>query len=115
MLVAITNITLFSVLLMVIGGVGPSLSDDNAPCDVLELSTNESLGTEASAQKVNAPEPFPALAFIRADTPPKYLEDLRLPRLARGIILTALGCHAKVEVDREQDVLDGDDIIPRRK
>ena len=114
MLLAITINTPFPVLLMVIGGVGLSLSDDNAP-DVLELSTNESLGTEASAQEVNAPESFPALTFIYADTPPKYLEDLRLPRLAHGVILTALDCHAKVEVDREQDVLDGDDVIPRRK
>ena len=90
-----------------------SLSNDDVPYTILGLRTNEflytkSLGTEASAQEVDTPEPFPALAFIRADTPLKCPEDLRLLRLAHCVILTALDCRAKVEIDREQDILDGD-------
>ena len=100
---------------MTIGGVDPSRRNDDVPHNIPQMRTDESMGTEASAQEVNAPEPLPALNFIRADAPLKCLEDLGLPRLAHGFILTALDCHANVQIDREQDVLDGDEAIPRGK
>ena len=99
---------------MVIGGVGPSPRNDDVPYPVPGLSTNESLGTEASVQEIDTPEPICALNFIRTDAPLKCLKDLYPPRLAHGVILTALDCLANVEVDCEQDVPDGDDGILRR-
>ena len=96
------------------GGVGPSLSNDDVPHAILGLSPHESLCTEASAQEVDTPEPLPALDWVRTDAPLESSEYFRLPRPVHSLILAALDCRAKVEVDREQDVLDGDDGIPRR-
>jgi hypothetical protein len=87
------------------------LVNDDVPYAVLGLSTNESLGTEASAQEVDTPEPLPALNLVRAHARLEGPEDLRLPRLAHGLILLALGCRAKVDEDCEQDILDGDERV----
>ena len=40
--------------------------DDDVPDAVLGLSTDESLGTDASTQKVDPAEPLTALTFVRA-------------------------------------------------
>jgi hypothetical protein len=85
--------------------------DSNIPYAVLGLSANESLGTEASAQKVDAPEPLPALNWVRPHARFERPEDLRLPRLAHRLILVTLDCRAKVEVDSEQNILDGDERV----
>jgi hypothetical protein len=71
------------------------------------------LGTEASAQEVDTPEPLPALNWVRAHARLERPEDLRLPRLAHGLILIALDCCAKVDVDCQQDILDGDERVSR--
>jgi len=68
---------------------------------------------EASTQKVNTPQPFPALNLVRAHARIEGPEYLHLPRPAHGFILVTLDCCAKVEVDREQDILHGDDRILR--
>ena len=92
---------------------GPSLNNDDVPYAILGLSTDESLGKEASAQEVDTPEPLLALNLIQADTLLECPKYFHLPKSLLGLILTALDCRAKVEIDREQDVLDGDDGIPR--
>ena len=74
---------------------------------------NESLGTEASAQKVDTPEPFPALNWVRAHARFERLEYILLPGLAHGLILITADCLAKVGVDCEQDIQDGDERVPR--
>ncbi len=71
------------------------------------------LGTEASTRKVDTLGLLPAFDWVRAHARLERSEDLHLPRLAHGLMLITLGCHAKVEVDREQDILDGDDRVPR--
>ena len=83
------------------GGVGTSLSNDDVPHAVLGLSTHESLGTEASAQEVDTPEPLPALNWVRTDAPLELSEDLPFPSPVHSLILAALDCRAKVEVNRE--------------
>jgi hypothetical protein len=97
------------------GGNGDtaSLGDNDVPYAILGLGTDKSLGTEASAQEVDTPEPLPALHWVRADAPLECTEYLRLPRLAHGLILVPLDCRAKMGINREQDVLNGDDGIPR--
>lgn len=96
-------------------GVTASLGDYDVPYAVLGLGADKSLGTEASAKEVDSSESLPALHWVRADAPLECTEDLRLPRLAHGLILGALDCRAKVGINREQDVLNGDDPVPRRK
>jgi hypothetical protein len=87
------------------------LVNDDFPYAI--LITNESLGTEASGQEVDTSEALPALNLVRVDTPLKRPEDLRPPRFAHGLIFITLDCRAKVEVDREQDILDGDESVTR--
>jgi len=93
--------------MMVMGGGGgggdgdtASLGDNDVPYAILGLGTNESLGTEASAQEVDTPEPLPALNRVHAYAPLECLEDPRLLRLAHGLVFSALDCRAKVEIDR---------------
>jgi hypothetical protein len=74
---------------------------------------NKSLGTEASTRKVDTLGPLPALNWVRAHARLERSEDLHLPRLAHGLVFVTLGRHANVEVDREEDILDGDDRVPR--
>jgi hypothetical protein len=40
------------------------------------------------------------------------MEDIFLPSHAHGLILITFDCRAKVEVDGNQDVLNGDEGIP---
>ena len=87
--------------------------DDDVPYVVLGLSTNESLGTEASAQEVDTTEPLLALSLVRSHAGLERPEDLRLPRLAHELILITLDCHAEVTIDSEDDILDGDERVPR--
>ena len=87
--------------------------DDDVPYAVLGLSANESLGTEASAQKVDTSESLPALNCVRAHARLERAEDIPLSSLAHGLILTTLGCLAKVVVDGDQDILDGDERVAR--
>jgi hypothetical protein len=87
--------------------------DDDIPYAVFGLSANESLGTIASAQEVDTPEPLPALNWVLAHARLERPEDLRLPRLAHGLIFITLDCRAKVSVDCAQDILDGDKSVPR--
>jgi len=85
------------------GGNGntASFNDNDVPYAILGLGTNKSLGTEASAQEVDTPEPLPAQNRVRAYAPLECLADPRLLRLAHGLVFSALDCRAKVEVDRE--------------
>ena len=94
-------------------GMLRQLVNDDVPYAVLGLCTNDSLGTEASTQEVDSPQPLLALNSVRAHARIEGPEDLQLPRLAHGFILVTLDCRAKVGEDREQDILDGDDRIPR--
>ena len=95
------------------GAILGQLVNDDVPYAVLGLSTNESLGTEASIQEVDAPEPLPALNWVRAHARLERPEDLRFPRLAHCLILIARDSVAKVDVDCEQDILDGDERVTR--
>jgi len=87
--------------------------DDDVPHAVLGLSANESLGTEASAQKVDTSESLSALNCVRAHARLERAEDIPLPSPAHGLILITLGCRAKVVVDGDQDILDGDERVAR--
>ena len=89
------------------------LLDDDVPYAVLGLGTNESLGAEASAQKVDTPKTLPALNRVRAHAGLERLEDLRLPRPAQGLIFIAIDSRAKVKIDCEQDILDCDKRVLR--
>ena len=93
--------TSFSVHQMTIGDwwAVAALVYDDIPYTVLRLSTNESLGTEASAQKVDTPEPLRALNRVRADAGFERPEDLRLPRLTHGLIIITTDSRAKMKVD----------------
>ena len=97
------------------GGNGDtaSLGDNDVPYAVLGLGADKSLSTEASAQEVDTPEPLPALYWVRADAPLECTEYLRLPRLAHGLILGALDYCVKMSINHKQDVLNGDDGVPR--
>jgi len=55
------------------------LVDDDVPYTVLGLSTNESLGAETSAQKVDTPESLPTLNRVSAHAGLERPEDVRLP------------------------------------
>ena len=107
----------FSVLLMMMGDWRAAALcrsvDDDVPYAVLGLSANESLSTETSAQKVDTPESLPALNWVRAHARFERAEDILLPGLAHGLILVTLDCRAKVEIDGDQDVLDGDERVAR--
>jgi hypothetical protein len=98
-------------LVLALGDTGSM--DDDVPYAVLGLSTNESLGTEASAQEVDTPESLPALDWVLAHARLERPEDLRLPRLVHGLILFTLDCRAKVDVDCLQDILDCDERVAR--
>ena len=70
---------------------------------------------DASVQKVDTSEPLPTLDGIGTNTTLKLAVDLRLPRLAHGLILGTLDSGAEVVVDCEQDIMDGDVGFPRRQ
>jgi len=89
--------------------------DGDVPDAVLGISTDESLSAEVPVQKVDTSQSLPSLDWVCADATLKLLVDFPLPGLAHGIILAPLDGSAQVEVDGEEDVLDGDIGFPGRE
>ena len=87
--------------------------DGDLPDAVLGPSTDETLGTEASTQKVNTAEPLPALTCVRAHARLECQVELLLLILARGLIFITLDWRAKVRVDGDKDILDGNERVGR--
>ena len=89
--------------------------NDDVPDAVLGVRTDETLSANASVQEVDTSEPLPTLSGISTNTTLELAEDLRLPRLAHGLILGTLDGRAEVVVDGEQHVVDSDVGFPRRE
>jgi hypothetical protein len=49
------------------------------------------------------------------NAPLEHLENFRLPRLAHGIVLVGLDLSAEMEIEANENVLDGDDGVTRRQ
>lgn len=67
-----------------------------------------------ATQKVDTSEPLPSLSRVMADAPLEHLENFRLPSLAHGIVLVGLDRRAEMEIEANENVLDGDDGVTRR-
>ena len=89
--------------------------NDDVPHAVLGVRSDETLSADASVQEIDTSEPLPALKGISANTTLELAEDLRLPRLAHGLILGTLDGRAEVVVDGEQHVVDSDVRFPGRE
>jgi len=89
--------------------------NDDVPHAVLGVGTDETLSADASVQEIDTSEPLPALNGISANATLELAEDLRLPRLAHGLILGTLDGRAEVVVDGEQHVVDSDVGFPGRE
>ena len=70
--------------------------NDDVPDAVLGVRMDEtlSLSTNASIQEIDTSESLPALSGISTNTTLELAEDLRLPRLAHGLILGTLDGRA---------------------
>ena len=90
-----------------------NLTDDDFPDFVIRLSTNDALSGNAVAQKVDTSEPLPSLNRVMPNAPLERLKNFPLSSIAHGIVLVGFGRCAEMEIEANENVLDGDDGVPR--
>ena len=64
-------------------------------------------------QSFNTREPFPSLSQVMPNPPLARLKNFQLPCLADDIVLLSLDCGVEMEVQVKDNVLDGEDCVPR--